>query len=651
MNVIVFLLITLTGLELAWFTQVFSSENKDSQRIEQIDEQLSKLALFHLRTGFGPIGYRSMPNESQGAEEWVKIIFDKAYEIDQVVIVPNLYRESGAIARPDGLPDKMEIVVTSPEGEDQVFPLTLTSEQRGGIAPLLVNIPCIEAQSVTLRTKDLSLRRFDQKYVLQLSELLVFSGPQNVALNQRVEVKSEEVISKRWGKNYINDGGLPFIMDSQQGEKSIAYIAEGSVEKEGQHRLSSLTLDLGGSIAVNTIHVHPMELGDNVPQATRKDFNFPEQLIIEGALKSNFTDSVILVDYQERKRTPGVYPIEMWRFPEIQCRYIRIKDISPLIDGVSVMKSKNFGFAEIEIPTGKGNIALGKSFKYNLQKEGKASRRDIKALTDGRNLYGKILGMKVWMAELATRQELEAEREILSAQISSDFLKQSKTLAYVYWLLFIVVTCALVTFILLRRQRVNELKALKKRFVADLHDELGANIHSIGLISDVASSLCSDNLDLQNLHQRIRNLTERTGVSIRNFSHMIEGEEIIVNLVEDMNQFARRTMSEYDYEVKITGEEFLSSLTSRKQLDLFLFYKEALVNIFRHAEATSFEVVLSASPSEIQLSISDNGCGLSFSDPKKLPTSLRRRAAFLKANLATQSSSMGGASIILTLKR
>ncbi len=132
------------------------------------------------------------------------------------------------------------------------------------------------------------------------------------------------------------------------------------------------------------------------------------------------------------------------------------------------------------------------------------------------------------------------------------------------------------------------------RLAADLHDELGANLHTIGLLSDLAFETTNDPEELSNLHRRIRSETERSGTAVRHCTDMLEADKLYTDLKEDMARAARRIMAKLEHEITITGEKYIDQLKPRTRIDLFLFYKECLINICRHSSATQLKTHLSA---------------------------------------------------------
>ena len=109
-------------------------------------------------------------------------------------------------------------------------------------------------------------------------------------------------------------------------------------------------------------------------------------------------------------------------------------------------------------------------------------------------------------------------------------------------------------------------------------------------------------------------------------------------------------MAKLEHDISIEGQEFLNQLKPRTRADLFLFYKECLVNISRHSEATKFTTRLTADRRGIHLRISDNGRGLAQSGKAGVPSSIERRARLLGAKVTVDSPATSGTCIDLKLR-
>ena len=156
----------------------------------------------------------------------------------------------------------------------------------------------------------LSRRAFDSKYVFQLSELMVFSGERNVALRRPVTASSVHPrdLIHAWDQLFLVDGHMPYLMDAAQGDPSVSYI--GSVRKH-----PALTIDLGKEHALSEIRLHAVDQSDTVPQAYPGNLGIPPDLLIEGALRADFSDAFLLLDIPSEDIT-GTGPVMMWPLPE-----------------------------------------------------------------------------------------------------------------------------------------------------------------------------------------------------------------------------------------------------------------------------------------------------------------------------------------------
>jgi len=186
----------------------------------------------------------------------------------------------------------------------------------------------------------------------------------------------------------------------------------------------------------------------------------------------------------------------------------------------------------------------------------------------------------------------------------------------------------------------------REQIAADLHDELGANLHAIGLLSDFIRRRKEDPALLEKLMERMRALTDRTAAAAKYCTNMLEAEDLYNDLAEDMRRTAVRLTTDHHHDLLIEGEEQLCNIPPRKRIDLFLFYKECLTNIIRHAEATQIKTRLVIDSNKLNLTIEDNGQGLNG----RVPASLKRRAHLMGAHVSSGNSTSGGMQVALHLK-
>lgn len=613
-------------------------------RLDDIDSELQQLANLSMRSGLGSIGYRSKAYADGAHTEWIDIDLGVDESIDQVILVPAIWRDTKSGFKADGFPLEFRIVVgTAAGGEGTVVASYGTQDSLlPRIAPLVISFPEMRASWVRLEATALSPRAWDGKYLLQLAEILVFNDQENVALNRPIRASSPAQGGSARHERFLVDGFVPYLMDAARGDQSAAFVGQAGADDQ-----PSFSFDLGEIQLVNGLNLHATDVSDTVPRGSPQDFGMPRRLLLEGAKQADFSDAVPLVEYWMESFF-DIGPIIMRRFPDVSCRYVRLTAVEPdkILDRHPPVSF--VGLAEIEIFSAGRNVSISRVPDARFVTP--SPERSLTALTDGRNLYGDILPIRAWMGQLARRHDLETRRPFVLAQLDLGYERQKINLTKMRWLTVLLAAGIIVILLIARILRLRQVAGIRERLAADLHDELGANMHTIGLLSSLAEK-AKDNPGKQSVFlRRIRSETGRSGNAVRRCSDMLEANGSYTNLAEDMRRAARRIMAELAHSIVIEGEDHLNQLKPRTCFDLYLFYKECLVNISRHAEATEFRTCLTASDKELKLTVSDNGLGLQGPSSNTIPSSLARRARLLGARVTAESLATGGACIVLELR-
>jgi signal transduction histidine kinase len=605
-----------------------------------IDTELQQLARYSLRSGMGAIGYRSKSHPEPDHLKWIQIDLEPDTPIDQIVLVPAIWRDYDIGFRADGFPLEFRVLTGNDQTTNTVAVFSEESQLLPRIAPLVIDCPGTVTSWVRLEATRLSVRAFDGRYNLEIAELLAFNGNTNVALHRPVHACDAAEGNAR-KKGFLTDGFMPYLMDAAHGEQSSSFIG-----KYDNQTTASITIDLQTTQPLDSIHLHSIDLGETIPLATPSYYCFPRRLLIEGALTADFSDAIPLMEYYA-ETVFDTGPIIMHRFPETQCRYIRLTALEPYIYELERKPGDRVGFAEIELFANGQNVALDKPVTLSKNLD---SAQPASAMTDGRNLYGDILPIRSWLNQLARRHELETERPRITAELNLRYARQKTNLQRMGWLATLLAAGIAFTLLISRMIRLRQMVQIKERFAADLHDELGANIHTIGLLSDFAQTVVHSPDQLIALLQRIRSVSDRTGTAIRHCSNMLEADDLYLGLIEDMRRASQRITAKFEHDFSVEGESFLNTLKPRTRVDLFLFYKECLTNIYRHSGATRFSTQLIATPQKLQLTVSDNGKGIDQQGGTEIPAALKRRARLLKGKLTVENPADCGTKIMLTLR-
>ena len=622
-------------------------------RLSEVDAELERLPALAMRSDSGSIGYRSESPKVPDPDriEWVQVNLPQAQSIDEIILVPVIRRDSQKGFQADGFPRAFHVlagttneaeghIVASYSAADQLLPRT---------APLVIPCPNLRASWVRIVATELGTRGWDHAYVLQLAEVMLVKDGRNLAFQQHITASSTSpgpfYKYTAHKQAYLVDGFVPYLMDDYKGEQSTAFYCNFPVES-----VPILTLDLEAPSLLSQINLHGMEISDSVPRANRDGFGMPKHIRIDAANQADFSDATVLVDYQSH----SIYesgPILQFQFPAAHYRYLKFTVLKSDVTKTLNNSPKGIlGLAEIEVFSGNTNVARGKAVAITAEGINHHRYHNLTAITDGRNFYGDILPFDVWMRQLAKRHDLETERPQLVKAITQAYARQKANLRLMGYLASALAVGTLIIYLIGRIQAMRQIARIRKRFAADLHDELGANLHAIGLLSDLAHDATDEKEKLQRIVSEVRAVTERTSAAVRYCANSQEARDPMGTLREDMHRIAKRMMHGMDYHIEVEGETFLQRLKLRTRNDLFLFYKECLVNISRHSGAAAFSVQLTADARRIQLIIEDNGQGYSAESGVDVPPSLKRRAQLMHAQIQLECPNNDGTRIILTLK-
>jgi signal transduction histidine kinase len=619
-----------------------SSTTQLEARLDAIDAQLLTLAGFNMRSGVGAIGYRSY-NLIPDINEWVQVELKAPTQIDQIILVPSLARGPASQAQADAFPVEFNVVVGQAGDSTGTVIAHFTADDQllPRVAPIVISFPPMEATWIRIEALILSPRAWDNIDSFQLSEVLIFSGQENVAFHQPVKARSSDDYNTSYHRRYLVDGFMPYLMAANQGKQSVAFVSEPNPGVT-----PTIHIDLETPQTLDQINLHSIEVSNKIPQSLPNDFATPRGIIVEGALKPDFSDAVQLVEYQVH----SIYdagPIMTRHFPATTCRYIRLIVTEPSFNPQNIKVRTKIGFAEVELLSQGKNIAKGRPASSNFKLE--SQTRSFESLTDGRNFYGDILPLRDWMEQLALRHELQTERPRIETELKQRYARQKTNFNRLLLSFAALLTGTIIMILVDRIIRQRAIHRTREHIAADLHDELGANLHALGLLSDLTRKSKGTPDKLDKLLQRIRGLTERTGAAARYCTDMLEAKELYEHVPDQMRRSSSRILQGFDHKLTFEGEAELHRLSPRKRIDLCLFHKECLTNILRHSGATQVTTHLVANKKKVDLVITDNGQGLGSTPENDVPRSIKRRSRLLGSKIQVETPKEGGTRITLRL--
>ncbi len=221
------------------------------------------------------------------------------------------------------------------------------------------------------------------------------------------------------------------------------------------------------------------------------------------------------------------------------------------------------------------------------------------------------------------------------------------------WFYFICVLLIAGILYAIYRYRVDKLMVvmeLRNRISRDLHDEVGSTLSSISMLSKVAGAEENNKEAIEmigNSSQRMMNAMDDIVWSINPRND--EMKFLAIRLKEVAAEILEP--ADINYELKISNELNEIKIPMEKRRELYLIYKEAINNIAKYSKCAKAIISFRKKSNQLVMEISDDGCGF---DVEKISsgnglTSMKERAAILKADLKIISSQGNGTKIILTI--
>ena len=251
--------------------------------------------------------------------------------------------------------------------------------------------------------------------------------------------------------------------------------------------------------------------------------------------------------------------------------------------------------------------------------------------------------MRPWIEQLAMRFDLETEQRALRAR-HAQILSQTRTAALTtaFASFAAVIVGLIVMQVRIRLAARRHIQFLRRRIAEDLHDEVGSNLATISLLAEINFSQPDSGSAVD-----ISRLARESSLALRDIiDFTLVPKRARKPLLERLREIADLMLRGIPWKFTESGSLELDLETRR---NLVFFFKEALHNIIRHAEASRVELHLEADGRFAKLRVADNGVGL----PPNLESAPcqrthEQRAKALGGRLEVRSSAGHGTTLNLT---
>lgn len=211
-----------------------------------------------------------------------------------------------------------------------------------------------------------------------------------------------------------------------------------------------------------------------------------------------------------------------------------------------------------------------------------------------------------------------------------------------------------------RLQILEQEQALLKernRISTDLHDDIGAELSNIVILSRIARSRISSNDNPSDYIQKIDSSASDVISKMNGIIWSLNpSNDNLQNLVDYIRRYVQEflDMNDLSGKVLVFGEVDKSEIKALIRRNTFLIVKEGLHNISKHAEANEIIVRIQVLSDHLLIEIKDDGKGfeMQYTRPDGLGLgSMKKRAADMGGSLEIVSSSEKGTALILKIPR
>jgi ligand-binding sensor domain-containing protein len=165
-----------------------------------------------------------------------------------------------------------------------------------------------------------------------------------------------------------------------------------------------------------------------------------------------------------------------------------------------------------------------------------------------------------------------------------------------------------------RIRQIEQVQALQNNIAADLHDDIGAALTNIEILSFLSRNQMGDADKIGNLIDKIGEEAKKTNESLHQLVWTMKTEnDGLEQTLAQLNRLAVDNLEIQNIRFSvIQTQQSLKNypLNSEKRRDLIMVFKETLANITKHAFATEVHMAIDVHNHILKIDITDNGVGI-----------------------------------------
>jgi len=169
-----------------------------------------------------------------------------------------------------------------------------------------------------------------------------------------------------------------------------------------------------------------------------------------------------------------------------------------------------------------------------------------------------------------------------------------------------------------RVKRLFEMERLRTRIASDLHDDVGTNLSSIILSSQIIEKKFSFGAEEKEYLHQLSSIASKTQDVLKETVWLLNPmNDSFADLVLRLKSIASQTLQEISF--SFTSDENLrhEKLSLEVKRNILLMFKEILQNIIKHSSANTVKIEIRKDKDSLVLKISDDGIGFNINEVKR----------------------------------
>jgi signal transduction histidine kinase len=585
----------------------------------------------------------------------VQLKWNVPRKIDAVALVPpqnpNKLTEPEIFHASPRLPPRRSYTITFLREEQIVFQQQFHAPDYftlRTILPFFSSFEPVRADTIIIQNHDTNPDAEDQ---LTIGEFYAFTGARNIAHQAKLSSSGDTAEGINPKLYFLCDNRTPLGLPQQEEPHKFAGYASGGLAQANER--VTLDLFLTEPLPIDEVRFYPIE---RLLAAGKNTAGYPQQMKVE-ILDPDSTSFTSVHDFKNHLgESPGLNPVPL-HFKEVTTQHVRltlIKHWKPTTRSNAIT-----AFSEIELRHRGARIPFemitAETSKNNqeMRKTATGQYWSKKGLCDGMTTKGRIIHEREWLKQLAERADLLIEQNNLLASIGNLSSKANR----LCWRMTLGPLLLLFILLLYWQARTQishqtKLQKIREQLGADLHDDIGSNLSSISLLSQI---LHQQHKDDPKPYEKLLGLVQDSQSSLKEITALtsprITKTQPLIHLLEKIcTTHSGGIQTEFQVDAGLESIDYPPAF--RRNLRFFL--KECLNNAVNHSKADMITVRIGMNENKAYfMETKDNGIGFSHEkqDEETALSTLRIRAEEMGCPLTIRSSEGNGCLIHLILPK